>query len=248
MVAFVLPMVVYLAAGSLDPSPGQSGGRLLGLHIGYGAYPLLYAVKIGLTLLAMVAVRHSYGGFPFRVGRRAVLVGVVGVGVWVGLWMLASAETSPLHSGLMAAHKILARLGLGGFLALGARPALDPFQQFAGAPGRLAAFLAVRFLGLVVVVPVIEEFFLRGFLMRWIMADDWWNVPFGKMDAAAVAVSLIVPALLHPAEFLPAIAWFGMVTWLMATTRNLWDCVAAHAVTNLLLGIYVITTGTWALW
>ena len=45
----------------------------------------------------------------------------------------------------------------------------------------------------------------------------------------------------QPGEFLAAAVWFGMVTWLMVRTRNIWDCVAAHAVTNVLLGIYVVT-------
>ncbi len=90
-------------------------------------------------------------------------------------------------------------------------------------------------------MPVIEEFFLRGFLMRLVVDQDWWKVPFGKVNAAAVAVSIVVPVLTHqPGEFLAAAAWFGMVTWLMVRTRNPWDCVLAHAVTNLLLGIYVV--------
>jgi hypothetical protein len=38
-----------------------------------------------------------------------------------------------------------------------------------------------------------------------------------------------------------------MVTWLMMRTRSLWDCVAAHAVTNLLLGVYVVLRSDWQL-
>jgi len=33
----------------------------------------------------------------------------------------------------------------------------------------------------------------------------------------------------------------------MIRTRNLWDCVVAHAVTNLLLGLYVVHSGQWHL-
>jgi membrane protease YdiL (CAAX protease family) len=51
----------------------------------------------------------------------------------------------------------------------------------------------------------------------------------------------------HP-EKLAALVWFSLVTWLMWRTRNIWDCVAAHAVTNLLLGIYVVTQHQWQLW
>jgi len=46
--------------------------------------------------------------------------------------------------------------------------------------------------------------------------------------------------LSHPGEVFAAVAWFSLVTWLMVRTRNIWDCVVAHAVTNLLLGVYVV--------
>lgn len=103
----------------------------------------------------------------------------------------------------------------------------------------------VRFIGLALVVPVIEEFFIRGFLMRFVMARDWWKVPFGQVTMTAVVVGTVFPMLSHPAELLAAAVWFSMVTWLMVRTRNIWDCVAAHMVTNFLLGVYVVTTGEW---
>jgi len=34
----------------------------------------------------------------------------------------------------------------------------------------------------------------------------------------------------------------------MIRTRNVWDCVAAHAITNAILGIYVVAYGQWPLW
>jgi hypothetical protein len=49
------------------------------------------------------------------------------------------------------------------------------------------------------------------------------------------------------AELQVAAVWFSLVTWLMIRTRNIGDCVAAHAVTNL-LGIYVVTQHEWQLW
>jgi hypothetical protein len=72
-------------------------------------------------------------------------------------------------------------------------------------------------------------------------------VPFGKVNATAVVAGTVVPMLMHPAELFAAAAWFTLVTWLMVRTRNLWDCVVAHAVTNLLLGVYVVFSGQWHL-
>jgi CAAX prenyl protease-like protein len=106
----------------------------------------------------------------------------------------------------------------------------------------------VRFLGLALVVPIIEEFFLRGMVMRFVIRDAWWEVPFGQVTPLAVVVGTAVPMLMHPGELLAAFVWFSLVTWLMIRTRNIWDCVAAHAVTNLLLGVYVVTQEQWQLW
>jgi CAAX prenyl protease-like protein len=103
----------------------------------------------------------------------------------------------------------------------------------------------VRFIGLVVIVPVIEEFFLRGFLMRFVQAERWWEVPFGTVNRLAVIAGTAVPMLMHPQELIAALVWFSAVTWLMTRTRSIWDCVLAHAVTNLLLGLWVISSGEW---
>jgi uncharacterized protein len=232
---FTLPMAVYMLVGSIEPSPGELGGKRLGLAIPYSAYPLIYTVKIALTLAAMALVLPGYRQFRRPPGLLAVLVGAAGIVVWVGLCDLAKL------SGMV---ELLDRL-----LGVGPRPEFDPLKQLASTPAWAWTFLAIRFLGLVAVVPVIEEFFLRGFLMRLVVDQDWWKVPFGDVNAAAVAVSIVVPVLTHqPAEYLAAAAWFGMVTWLMIRTRNPWDCVLAHAVTNFLLGIYVVIWKHWELW
>ena len=136
---------------------------------------------------------------------------------------------------------------IGTILGTGERSAFNPLEQLTGTPVWAYVFLAIRFTGLALVVPVIEEFFLRGFLMRYVMHANWWQVPFGQVNRTAVILGTAVAMLMHPGELLAALVWFSMVTWLMVRTRNIWDCVMAHAVTNLLLGIYVVTTGNWQL-
>jgi len=236
---FVLPFAVYMLVGALEPSHDAPGGALLGLSIPYSAYPLIYTVKILLTLVAIVLVLPGYRQFRRPPGLLAVCVGVVGIVVWVGLWKVSTESklTSVLTGFLTNLHLYTAR------------PEYNPLAELAAAPAWAWTFLGIRFFGLVIVVPIIEEFFLRGFLMRVVMEADWWNVPFGKVNSAAVIVSLVWPLLTHqPGEYLAGIAWFGMVTWLMVRTRNPWACVAAHAVTNLMLGIYVVDWHQWALW
>jgi CAAX prenyl protease-like protein len=149
---------------------------------------------------------------------------------------------------LQLERKLLEPVGLAKYLGLGDRPAFNPLEKLAGTPAWAYTFLAIRFVGLALIVPIIEEFFLRGFVMRFVIRDDWWDVPFGTLTPIAAVVGTAVPMLMHPGELIAAFVWFSLVTWLMARTRNIWDCVAAHAVTNLLLGIYVVTQHQWQLW
>jgi CAAX prenyl protease-like protein len=230
---FILPIAVYLLVGSLEPANDPAGGRTLGMDF-LTAYSLVYTLKIGLTLVAMAAVLPGYRQFCSPPGLLAVVVGAVGVVVWIGLCRL------PQVVGIQEA--------LSGLLGVGLRPGYDSWELIAASPGWGWTFLAIRFLGLALIVPVIEEFFLRGFLCRAVVDQDWPKVAFGTATPAAIAVSIIIPALYHPTELFAAMAWFGMVTWLMVRTRNIWDCVVAHAVTNLLLGIYVVTMRQWHLW
>ena len=233
---FLLPLIVFLLITSIEPKAGGDSGWL---SIPYAYYPWVYTAKILLTLAAVWFVLPGYREFPLRVGPLAVLVGVVGIVVWVGLCKL------DLEHRLL--QPLLENAGLGGIIASGDRSAYNPFVQLAANPAAAWSFLFVRFLGLVAVAPVIEEFFLRGFLMRFVVEADWWKVPFGKVNATAVIVGTAAPMLMHPGELLAAAVWFTMVTWLMVKTRNIWDCIAAHAVTNLLLGLYVVATGEWRL-
>ncbi len=229
----ILPLAVFMVAGSLEPTPTEPGGSGIGLSIPYSYYPLMYGVKLLLVAVAIVAVLPAYARFRGRVGWLAFVVGALGAVVWIGLCKLNLEQ------------RLLVPLGLGDMLGLGQRSAFNPFEQFPGRAGAAWGFLAVRFFGLAILVPVIEEFFLRGFVMRYVMARNWWRVPFGEVDATAVVVGTVVPILLHPAELIAAAVWFTMVTWLMTRTRNIWDCVVAHAVTNFLLGVYVVASGDW---
>ena len=92
---------------------------------------------------------------------------------------------------------------------------------------------------------MIEEFFLRGFLMRFLTDNEWWKVSFSKIATAGLVAGTVVPMLMHPGEIVAALVWFSGVTWLMLRTGNLWACIVAHAITNLLLGIYVVVSGEW---
>ena len=229
---FILPFAVFIAVGSLEPAPPELLS-LLGWDVPHATYPVVYTIKIVLVMAMMALVWPGYRQFPWKVSLLAPAVGVAGVVVWISLCKLDLEK------------QVFGPLGLDWLIQVGQRSAFNPFEYWADAPHMAYAFLAVRFWGLAVIVAVIEEFFLRGFVMRYFINPDWLEVPFGTLTTGAMLAGTLVPILLHPAEMVAAGVWFSMVTWLMWRMRNLWDCVVAHAVTNLLLGIYVVASGDW---
>jgi CAAX prenyl protease-like protein len=236
LAVFALPLAVFMLVGMLEPT-AEAPLNLLGFTLDASAYPIIYIVKIVLTMVAIGLVWPGYRQFEWRVSPLAFAVGAVGAAVWIGL----------CEAGLEA--RAIDGLRLNSLLEVGRRSAFDPFTHFAAQPMLAWAFLAVRFWGLAVIVPVIEEFFLRGLVMRYFLASEWWKVPFGTLTPTAILVGTLVPIVLHPvSELFAVVAWFSLVTWLMAKTRNIWDCVVAHMLTNLLLGLWVIYSGHWFLW
>ena len=242
---FVLPFVVYMLIGSLEPKPpeldpltGQLVERpgLFDVGLRYEHYPVVYAAKIGITILVMLIVAPGYRQFPFKLSPLAILVGVLGGAFWIG-WCRLQIEPD-----------LLAKAPLEFLRNLGQRSAFDPLTELQDNAAWKFGFLAIRFLGLVVVVPIIEEFFLRGFVMRYVISPEWWEVGFDRYHKPAFVIVTLFGVVSHPQEAVAAAVWFSAISWLMLRTKSLWACVQAHAVTNLILGVYVLVSHDWRLW
>jgi uncharacterized protein len=234
--SFSLPFAVFMLIGSLEPRPDPAEGSSCRFQIAYQYYPAVYTLKILVTTATIVLVLPGYRKFPFRVTLWGLIIGLAGIVVWVGTCSLHLEQTC------------LAWVHLDWLFTVGGRSAYDPFRELASAPRFWTPiFLTVRFFGLIAVVPIVEEFFLRGLVMPLCVDHDWQQVPFGTMNCPAVLGAVLYGMLTHPSELLAAAIWFAIVTWLMRKTKSIWDCVLAHAVTNAMLGIYVVCTGKWEL-
>jgi len=105
----------------------------------------------------------------------------------------------------------------------------------------------VRIAGSAVVIPVIEEFFWRGFFYRWVARPEFMKVDHGKLVWWALLVSALFFASVHT-RWLVAVPCGIAYGLLYINTRDIWAAVWAHAVTNLLLGLYVLKTGQHGFW
>jgi len=109
-------------------------------------------------------------------------------------------------------------------------------------------FLAMRIAGSALVVPVAEELFWRGWLMRWLLARDWQTVPLGTYRAGSFWLVAILFASEHGPYWEVGLAAGVIYNWWVVRTKSLGDCILAHAVTNALLGVYVVAAHQWQYW
>ena len=135
------------------------------------------------------------------------------------------------------------------FLGFGARSEGFNPDLFADNPAAYWATVLLRFLRLVIVVPLVEEIFWRGFLLRYFINEKFDAVPFGAFSWLSFAVVTLGFTLAHSTADWPAAALTGALYNLVAyRTRSLSSCVLAHALTNLLLGGWIMTTKQWGFW
>ncbi|MGH8619693.1 MAG: CAAX prenyl protease-related protein [Burkholderiales bacterium] len=108
-------------------------------------------------------------------------------------------------------------------------------------------WVVLRLAGAVLVVPVMEELFWRSFVMRVIDRADFLRMPPVSVSLKALIVSSLLFGVEHSMWFAGILAGLAY-GWLYLRSGNLWVPVAAHALTNLLLGLWVLSTGHWQFW
>jgi CAAX prenyl protease-like protein len=159
----------------------------------------------------------------------SVLLGIAVFVIWVGPDVLSPAWR----------HSILFDNAIMGHPAGNTPPASknDP------------VFLLFRILISVVAVPVLEELFWRGWLMRWLIdAEDFERVPLGAYTPLAFWAVAALFASEHGSFWDVGFITGIIYNWWMVRSRNLWDCILAHAVTNGVLAAYVVLAGQWQYW
>ena len=183
----------------------------------------LYGVRCALVLLAFVFLWRHYTELtdPIRAKGTDWALGLgVGVVVFV-LWVKLDFQPLALASG----------------------EGFDPRDGGGLNPGLVATRLA----GATLLVPVMEELFWRSFLFRWLQHPKFLSIDPANVGVRALLVSSALFATEHRLWFAGLLAGLAY-GWLYKRSKNLWVPILAHAVTNGLLGVYVLRTGSWILW
>lgn len=130
-----------------------------------------------------------------------------------------------------------------GWMVVGAPLGFDPRVG-----GRIDWLLvAIRIAGAALVVPIMEELFWRSFLMRWVDDPDFESVEPSQLSIKSFVITVLLFGFEHNL-WLAGIVAGAAYSLLYMRHRNLWSPILAHAVTNGLLGVWVVRTGNWSYW
>jgi hypothetical protein len=178
---------------------------------------------------------------PFVAEMRWTLsweVLAVGVGMFV-VWVGLDGWYPPLT-------ELMSKIGFGKSGAAAKLP-WNPNLQFGKGSALAWTFIVVRLAGASLVVPPLEEVFFRSFLYRYIAKPDFQSVPLNQFTWVPFLSTSLLFGFEHQ-EWLSGIlcgfAFQGLVIW----KKRLSDAITAHAITNLLLGLYVVWKSAWQFW
>jgi len=195
-------------------------------------YETICTLKGLVVAAALWVFRGDYPPFATKGCGLAVVTGAAGCVLWIVL-----ERVQAVIPGVQSFVDTVMQ---------GGRAAYDPFAGDRSNAFR-TAFIIVRLVELAAIVPVMEEVFWRGFLARYLLADDFRSAPQGVFTPFSFLFVTLAFTSVHP-EVLAAIVWGTLINLLYRRTANLWACVVMHAVTNALLGGYILATGNWHLW
>ena len=158
----------------------------------------------------------------------------------------------PLQLGLgLAIAVIVFGLWISPQAALGFSPRVIGFNPDLMLPniGLYWTTVTFRFLRLVVVVPLMEEIFWRGFLLRYLINEKFDDIPFGTFSWLSFLVVTVAFALSHSMpDWIAAAVTGALYNWVAYRIKSLSTCVITHAATNALLGAWIMYTKQWGFW
>ncbi len=195
---------------------------LLGATMLTGAFSTgfdaLYPLRVVVAGFVLWRCRRAYGELAWSWSFQPIVIGCAVLVLWIALVPAGIGEPSALRDGL-------AQLSPTGALT----------------------WIVFRIVGATITVPLAEELAFRGYLLRRIQSADWSELPVGKWTWASLLLSSLAFGALHGSWLAGTLAGLAYA-FAIARRGRLFDAVIAHATTNALLAVYVLSKGAWALW
>jgi CAAX prenyl protease-like protein len=215
-----------------------------------------FALPMGvfLLLLALVSVLRKVGGSFWLASpeywiypAQTIICG--GLLVWFRKEYELRAPSRALFTLTIGLLVFLLWVAPQQFLGFAPRRiGFDP-EIFADQTAAYWTTIVFRFVRLGVVVPVVEEIFWRGFLLRYLINERFYRVELGTFSWLSFGIVTAAFAFSHsPADWIAALITGALYNFVAYRTRSLTSCILAHAVTNLALGVWIMNTRQWGFW
>lgn len=195
--------------------------RLLGLSPEQQNW--LYALRMAAPLVAIIYFWRDYAELRAQSFSLLGLLASVAAGLLVFVIWINLAE---------------------GWAVLGALTGFVP-KTAAGAVDW--PLIVVRWCGAALVVPLMEELFWRSFLQRWLDQPAFLSVDPRLVSFKALLIASLLFGSEHT-QWLAGIVAGLFYGFLYRRYGNLWLPTIAHAITNGVLGIWVVAGGHWQFW
>jgi hypothetical protein len=197
-----------------------------------GALKLPVRLELVMRLvLPAVALALCWRRLPkFRVERPAGSL-LVGAAVFV-VWVAPDLLFPGWRSHWVFQNPVFGRLSI----SMPAESLRDPLD------------LILRVLRATTLVAMAEEIFWRGWLMRWLIHEDFEPVPIGAWQLRAFLVTAILFAVEHGPYWEVGLAAGLIYNWWAVRSKSVGDLILAHGVTNAALSLFVILTRRWEYW
>jgi CAAX prenyl protease-like protein len=223
LLARVAPFAVFIL---LTSAQGKFGANSV-----YWFY--LAKTLVGAWLI--LEMRPFVPEMRWAISWEAIVVGVAVFILWIGL--------DPFYP---KQNEIFAKIGLAKIFGA-TQITWNPNLQFGNNSFAACFFMAVHILGMTLVVPSLEEVFYRSFLYRFIADKNFLSVPLNKFLPWPFFLTAIFFALEHQ-QWLAGFLCGIIFQWLVIKKNRLGDAITAHAITNLLLGIWIVWKHAWNFW
>jgi uncharacterized protein len=181
-----------------------------------------YLAKTLVGAWLIFEMRPHVAEMRWAISWEAIVVGILIFGLWVGLDGHYPEFIKPGATG-------------------------NPATVFGNGSGLVWFFNLVHILGMTLIVPPLEEVFYRSFVYRYIASHNFLAVPFNRFIPLSFVVTVALFGFSH-AEWLPGLLCGAAYQWLVIRKNRLGDAMTAHAITNFLLGVYIVWRGAWHFW
>lgn len=204
----------------------------------------VYLIKTLAGAAMLWAIYPMVAEVRWKLSWEAVAAGVAIFAVWVGLDGLYPPLLDFVKKLLCPAVE---PMGFAKWCATTSPPPVpwNPHEHFGSSTAW--GFALARLAGSTLVVPPLEEMFYRSFLYRYIVTPDFQKVPLDYLRWKPFLITSIVFGLVHY-EWLPGIICGLVYQALVIHKDRLGDAMTAHAITNFLLGLWVMSKGAWHFW